>query len=280
MRLVIVAISYLFAVASCSRQNVESREVTQDIMVYDDSTSITEDSIATKNNEVKYDTVIMRFENEIVAYIKDTFLIKDADNRTYNWKEIDETTRSLNDWKYSENAVYIMDEIEWEDDSGCSGDTTYISRNGIKIATCFSDRCGDMSSCKFEYYYDNGKVGYKRSVNESFGGGCGRTYVEESKYSKDGRSIYEVTCLESEHLLNDSIIADGWIETTTTYESILKRDGKEVEVRYSETIDTLYYTIEEPDSEPISKVYTNNDDNDLPDMVGEAMSYCSSAVKH
>lgn len=86
--------------------------------------------------------------------------------------------------------------------------------------------------------------------------------------------------MESEHLLNDSIIADGWNETTTTYESILKRDGKEVEVRYSETSDTLYYTIEEPDSEPISKVYTNNEDGHLPDMVGEAMSYCSSAVKH
>ena len=87
MRLVIVAILCLFAVASCSRQNVESRGVTQDIMVNDDSTSITEDSIATKNNEVKYDTVIMRFDNEIVAYIKDTFLIKDADSRNYYFNE-------------------------------------------------------------------------------------------------------------------------------------------------------------------------------------------------
>ncbi len=284
MRFAIIAISCLFAAVSCSRQNVESKEVEHDTMAVGVSTSITEDPVVMKvtheYNKVGRDTVFRRYDNEIVAYIKDTFLIKNGDCRTYNWKEIDEMARSLNDWDYSDNAVYITDEIAWEDDSGCDGDTMHISRNGIKIATCSSDRCGDMSSWMSEYYYDNGKVGYKRIVNEGFGGGCSHTYIEESKYSKNGESIYEYTCTESENPVNDSILVDGWIETTTAYESILKRDGKMVEVRHSNDSDTLYYTFIGPDSETISKIYTDNDDDDLPDMAGEALSHCSSVLKH
>ncbi|MEE1259159.1 MAG: hypothetical protein U0K66_03135 [Paludibacteraceae bacterium] len=284
MRFVIVVILCLFAVVSCSRQNVESKEVVHDTVAVDVSTPITEDSVAMNEthgyNKAGYDTVIRRYDNEIVAYIKDTFLIKNGNNRVYNWKEIDEMARSLNDWNYSDNAVYITDGIEWEDDSGCDGDTMHISRNGIKIATFSNDRCGDMSSCMSEYYYYNGKVGYKRIVNEGFGGGCSHTYIEESKYSKDGESIYEYICKESENPVNDSILVDGWIETTTVYESVLKMEGKTVEVRNSNDSDTLYYTFTGPDTETMSKTYTDNDDDDLPDMAGEALSHCRSVLKY
>ena len=181
MRFVIVFVSCFFAVVSCSRQRVESMPVTHDVMVVD---SVVEKM--TVENRGRRDSVIRKFGDETVLYITDSFLLGNCDSGILDWKSIDDIARSLNDWEYSKSAQYSTNTVESEDESGCSGDTMHVYRNGIKIMSYFRESCGDMGSYTYEYYYDNGLVGYKEGGGGQFGGWYSREYNSEAKYAKDG----------------------------------------------------------------------------------------------
>ncbi|MEE1540876.1 MAG: hypothetical protein UF067_00275 [Paludibacteraceae bacterium] len=272
MRFVIVFVSCFFAVVSCSRQRVESMPVTHDVMVAD---SVVEKM--TVENRGRRDSVIRKLGDETVLYISDSFLLKNCDSGILDWKSIDDIARSLNDWEYSESAQYSTNTVESEDESGCSGDTMHVYRNGIKIMSYFRESCGDMGSYTYEYYYDNGLVGYKEEGGGQFGGWYSREYNSEAKYAKDGKLVQEFACSVSESPAGDDFIDGMPLKLDTIYESTLKRNGQEVNVRQFN--DSLFYTIIDDDCKEMAKGCVGYGNKDLPKIVHEAMECCSSVFR-
>jgi hypothetical protein len=272
MRFVIVFVSCFFAVVSCSRQRVESMPVTHDVMVVD---SVVEKM--TVENRGRRDSVIRKFGDETVLYITDSFLLGNCDSGILDWKSIDDIARSLNDWEYSESAQYSTNTVESKEVSGCSGDTMHVYRNGIKIMSYFRESCGDMGSYTYEYYYDNGLVGYKEGGGGQFGGWYSREYNSEAKYAKDGKLVQEFACSVSENPAGDDFIDGMPLKLDTIYESTLKRNGQEVKVR--QINDSLSYTIIGDDCEEKAKGCVVYGDKDLPKIVHEAMERCNSVFR-
>lgn len=277
MRYIIAIVSCLLAVVSCSRQNVESKEVeVQDsIVVGSKDTVVVELSI---NNNIKSDTVIRVSDGDSAISITDTFLLKDADRSVFDWLRIDIRSCLLNDWEYSENAEYVVTKVEWEDDSGCHGDSMFAYRNGIKIMKYSYDACGDMGGDKLECYYDNGIIGYEEREYGQFGGGFASNSKSVKEYSKDGKLIYEIDCSKNEvPVYNDSTKYDE-----TSYTSILKRDGQEVTINRQDT--TISWIIIYPDGGENtynSDDYTSIDEAEKfawPRIVYETMDQCKSIM--
>lgn len=272
MRLVTAFVLCFFAVVSCSRQSVESMPVSQDVVVAD---SVVEKM--TVENRGRSDSVIRKLGDETVLYITDSFLLGNCDSGILDWKSIDDIARSLNDWEYSESAQYSTNTVESEDESGCSGDTMHVYRNGIKIMSYFRESCGDMGSYTYEYYYDNGLVGYKEGGGGQFGGWYSREYNSEAKYAKDGKLVQEFACSVSESPAGDDFIDGMPSKLDTIYESTLKRNGQEVNVR--QINDSLFYTIIDDDCKEMAKGCAGYGDKDLPKIVHEAMERCSSVFQ-